>query len=115
LPRYQSEQEAAELFARADAVVLPYRSATGSAVIPLAYHYGKPVIATDVGGLPDVVLHEKTGLLVQAGSARALADAIGSMSSSRAAAMQAEIRTFAASLTWDGFSTAVLDSLAPTR
>jgi glycosyltransferase involved in cell wall biosynthesis len=114
-PRYHSEQEAAELFARADAIVLPYRSATGSAVIPLAYHYGKPVIATEVGGLPDVVQHGMTGLLVAPGSAVALAAAIDAMPADRAARMRGAIEALAASLTWDGFASTVLDSLAPAR
>jgi glycosyltransferase involved in cell wall biosynthesis len=115
LPRYHSEQETAELFARADVVVLPYRSATGSAVIPLAYHYGKPVIATEVGGLPDVVEHERTGLLVAPGSVAALAKAIEALPAARASQMRGAIQTLAASLTWDGFGKTVLDSLAPDR
>jgi glycosyltransferase involved in cell wall biosynthesis len=111
-PRYHSEAEVAELFARADAVVLPYRSATGSAVIPVAYHYRKPVIATRVGGLPDVVLPERTGLLVDPGSPTALADAIRRMSAQRAAAMREDIGVLATSMTWEGLARTVLESLA---
>jgi len=40
-PRYHTSEETAELFTRADIVVLPYRSATGSGVIPIAYHYNR--------------------------------------------------------------------------
>jgi glycosyltransferase involved in cell wall biosynthesis len=115
LPRYHSEHETAELFTRADVVVLPYRSATGSAVIPLAYHYGKPVIATEVGGLPDVVQHDRTGLLVPPCSAQALADAIRSMSPAKAANMRPAIEDLAASMTWDGLAKTVLDALATAR
>jgi glycosyltransferase involved in cell wall biosynthesis len=64
LPRYQTERETAELFGRADVVVLPYRSATGTGVVPLAYHYNKPVVVTRVGGLPDVVDENLTGFVV---------------------------------------------------
>jgi glycosyltransferase involved in cell wall biosynthesis len=49
----------------ADAVVLPYRSATQSGVTPLAYHFEKPMIVTNVGGLPSLVPHEKAGLVVE--------------------------------------------------
>jgi glycosyltransferase involved in cell wall biosynthesis len=47
----------------ADAVVQPYRNATQSGVTPLAYHFEKPMIVTDVGGLPSLVPHEKAGLV----------------------------------------------------
>jgi glycosyltransferase involved in cell wall biosynthesis len=48
----------------ADAVVQPYRNATQSGVTPLAYHFERPMIVTNVGGLPALVPHEKAGLVV---------------------------------------------------
>lgn len=47
----------------ADAVIQPYRSATQSGVTPLAYHFEKPMIVTNVGGLPSLVPNEKAGLV----------------------------------------------------
>ena len=73
---YAPEEEAAAHFRRADVVVLPYRSATGSGVIPLAYRYGKPVIASRVGGIPDHVQDRVSGLLVEPENPVALAAAI---------------------------------------
>jgi glycosyltransferase involved in cell wall biosynthesis len=52
-------------FGAADLVVQPYRSATQSGITQIAYHFEKPMIVTDVGGLAEVVPHEKTGLVVQ--------------------------------------------------
>ncbi len=49
----------------ADAVIQPYRSATQSGVTPLAYHFEKPMIVTNVGSLPDLVPHEKAGLVCE--------------------------------------------------
>lgn len=49
----------------ADVVVQPYRDATQSGVTPLAYHFERPMIVTNVGGLPALVPHEKAGLVVQ--------------------------------------------------
>ncbi|MBL7697570.1 MAG: glycosyltransferase [Chitinophagaceae bacterium] len=49
----------------ADAVVQPYRNATQSGVTPLAYHFEKPMIVTNVGGLPDLVPHNKVGLVAE--------------------------------------------------
>jgi glycosyltransferase involved in cell wall biosynthesis len=49
-----------------DAVIQPYRSATQSGVTPLAYHFEKPMIVTNVGSLPSLVPHEKAGLVCEA-------------------------------------------------
>jgi glycosyltransferase involved in cell wall biosynthesis len=48
----------------ADAVVQPYRNATQSGVTPLAYHL-KPMVVTNVGGLPALVPNEKAGLVCE--------------------------------------------------
>ncbi|MEO6582976.1 MAG: glycosyltransferase [Ferruginibacter sp.] len=59
----------------ADVVVQPYRSATQSGVTPLAYHFEVPMIVTNVGGLPSMVVENKTGLIAEP-NARSLADKI---------------------------------------
>jgi glycosyltransferase involved in cell wall biosynthesis len=57
------DQEVKYYFCAADVVVQPYRSATQSGVTPLAYHFEKPMIVTNVGSLPDLVPDEKVGLV----------------------------------------------------
>ena len=74
--RFVSIEERGELFAQASVVALPYLEASQSAVVPLAYAYGKPVVATTVGGLPEAVEHERTGLLVPPDDEGALAGGI---------------------------------------
>jgi glycosyltransferase involved in cell wall biosynthesis len=49
----------------ADAVVQPYRHATQSGVTPLAYHFEKPMIVSNVGSFAEHVLHEETGLVAE--------------------------------------------------
>ena len=49
----------------ADAVIQPYRNATQSGVTPLAYHFEKPMVVTNVGGLPSLVPDGKVGLVVE--------------------------------------------------
>jgi starch synthase len=66
----------ATLHAEAAVVVCPYRHATQSGVIPTAYAFGTPVVATTVGGLPDQVDDGVTGLLVAPNDPVALAEAI---------------------------------------
>lgn len=49
----------------ADAVIQPYRAATQSGVTPLAYYFEKPMVVTNVGGLPDLVPHLKCGIVCE--------------------------------------------------
>ena len=73
---YVSDARRTELFAQASVVVLPYVEASQSGVIPLAYRFGKPVVATTVGGLPEAVDDGETGYLVPPRDERVLADAV---------------------------------------
>ena len=52
---YIPNEDVASLFAMSDLVVLPYRSASQSGVIPLAAMFRKPVVTTNVGGLPEAL------------------------------------------------------------
>jgi glycosyltransferase involved in cell wall biosynthesis len=72
-PGYVPNEELAPYLSAADAVVLPYTSATQSAVAQLAFAAGKPVITTAVGGLPDVVEDGVNGLLARPGDPEDLA------------------------------------------
>lgn len=62
-------------FSAADVVMLPYRSATNSGITQVAYYFEKPMIATNVGGLPEAVPHGKAGL-VCAPEPTAIAEAV---------------------------------------
>jgi glycosyltransferase involved in cell wall biosynthesis len=73
---FVSVEERARLFRQACVVVLPYVEATQSGVIPVAYTYSKPVVATAVGGLSSQVEDGRTGYLVLPGDAAALAERI---------------------------------------
>lgn len=59
------DQEVKYYLSAADAVVQPYKSATQSGVTPLAYHFEVPMIVTRVGGLPDLVPHNRVGLVCE--------------------------------------------------
>jgi glycosyltransferase involved in cell wall biosynthesis len=73
---YVPNDKVREYFSAADAVVLPYLSATQSGIAQIAYNFDVPVIATDVGGLAEVVLHDVTGLIVAPDDPDALASTI---------------------------------------
>ncbi len=74
--RYLSEDERALWFAACDAVVCPYRHATGSGIAADALAFSRPVIGSAVDGLAEVVEDGRSGLLVPPGDAGALAAAL---------------------------------------
>ena len=69
------DSEVRNYLCAADAVIQPYRNATQSGVTPLAYHFEKPMIVSNAGGLPSLVPHGKVGLVAEP-EPTALADAI---------------------------------------
>lgn len=111
IPRYIDAQDAADLFHRADAVIMPYRSATGSGVIGVAYRYGKPVIASRVSGLAELVDENATGMLVSPESPRLLAEALVAMTAERARAMAPDVAKYAAKLSWDSLAETTLHAI----
>ncbi len=73
---YTPDREVEKYFASADLVVLPYESATQSGIVQIAYGFTKPVVVTNVGGLPEVVEDRKTGFIVEPQNPKMLAEAI---------------------------------------
>ncbi len=74
--RYVANEEVGFFFGAADLMVAPYLSATQSGVIQVAHGFGMPVVASRVGGIPDVVTEGKTGFLVEPGNSNELAEKI---------------------------------------
>jgi len=68
LNRFVPNEEVGKYYTASDAVVLPYRSATQSAVLNVSYSFRKPVIAANVGGLGEFIKDNYTGIIVEPGS-----------------------------------------------
>ena len=73
---YVPSSEVAKYFSACDVVVLPYIDATQSGIIQIAYNFDKPVIATSVGGLKEVIVDNYSGLLVPPNNPNELANAM---------------------------------------
>lgn len=63
-------------FNAADIVVLPYEKSYQSGIVQIAYAFEKPLVSTSVGGIPEIVVDGKTGILVEPGNSESLARSI---------------------------------------
>jgi glycosyltransferase involved in cell wall biosynthesis len=73
---YIPNEAVAAYFSAADLAVLPYVSATQSGIVQIAYGFERPVVTTNVGGLPEAVRDGRTGFIVPPEDSKALADAV---------------------------------------
>jgi glycosyltransferase involved in cell wall biosynthesis len=92
--RYVTDVEMARFFAWADLDVLPYRESKTSGVIATSYGFGKPVLATDVGGFSEVVVDGYTGKLIQPGDPQAIAEGIRWFYNNRLVDFEGNIASF---------------------
>jgi glycosyltransferase involved in cell wall biosynthesis len=101
---YLSNEKVAEVFQQASIVVLPYIEGSQSGVVRIAYVFGKPVIVTRVGSIPESVREGVTGLVVPPRDDRALAEAMVALltDDDRRAAMGRAARAMTeGDLSWD--------------
>lgn len=99
---YIPDREVEKFFAASDLVMLPYISATQSGIAQIAYGFEKPVVATNVGGLPDVVADGRTGYIVEPENADALADAaVDFFEKDRAAEFAGNVKKEAYRFSWE--------------
>jgi glycosyltransferase involved in cell wall biosynthesis len=100
--RYVPTEELSPYFLLSNIVVLPYVSATQSGVVQLAYGFNKPVIVTDVGGLSEVVIHNRTGYVVEPCNSNAIAHAvIDYFKQNREEEMKKQVSMFKKNFSWE--------------
>jgi D-inositol-3-phosphate glycosyltransferase len=106
--RFIREDEVALFFSAADLVVQPYRNATQSGVTQIAYHFEKPMLVTDVGGLSEIVPDGKCGYVVKP-DPEAIADAIEDFfANNRKAGFISGVKEEKAKFTWDKLTNSIL-------
>ena len=110
---YVPDNEIEKFFAAADLNICPYVSATQSAIVQIAFGFGLPVIATNVGGLPEAVTDGKTGIIVPSEDEKALASAIVRFfEEDKADEFRANIAAEAERFSWDRTSEIVEELFA---
>ncbi|HUN17731.1 MAG TPA: glycosyltransferase [Saprospiraceae bacterium] len=74
--KFISNEDVGSYFYASDVAVLPYRSATQSGILNMAYGFNKPVVITNVGGLAEFVVEDQTGVIVNESSPDSIANGI---------------------------------------
>lgn len=107
--RYIDESEVNLFFSAADLVVQPYRNATQSGVTQIAYHFEKPMLVTDVGGLSEIVTDRKCGYVVRP-DASSVAEAIYDyFLNCRKSDFTLEVKKEKMKYTWDKLTHTIVD------
>jgi len=101
--RYISDSEMPLFFSAADLLVLPYKSATQSGVIPVACHFDLPVVVTDVGGLRETVEKMRIGLACKP-DPRSLSDKIIEYFSNDRNVYKQNFKMVKEALSWENFA-----------
>ncbi|GHS95025.1 hypothetical protein FACS1894207_4050 [Bacteroidia bacterium] len=108
--KYIADDEVPLLFSAADALVLPYKSATQSGVIPVAYHFEAPIVATDVGSLKDTIETAGTGI-IRRPEAESIAGGIQQLFAEGTEKFIENIRIEKQKLSWEVFAKALVEWL----
>jgi D-inositol-3-phosphate glycosyltransferase len=105
--RFINEDEVGAFFCAADLVVQPYKSATQSGVTQIAYHFNKPMLVTDVGGLSEIVPDGRCGYVVKT-EPKAITEAIlDYFDNRRNKEFTAEVRKEKDKYSWDKMTAAI--------
>jgi len=101
--RYVDDAEVPLFFSAADLVVLPYKSATQSGIIPIAYHFELPVLATNMEGLREMIESPGTGVIAEPEST-AIAKGIEQFFSEDMSVFIRSIKRVKQNLSWETFT-----------
>ncbi len=106
--RYISDDEVPLFFSASDLLVLPYKTATQSGIIGITYHFELPVVATKSGGLPEMILPHKTGLIVDRIDSVNIANKIlDYFNNNLEAEFISNIKSYKTVCTWENFAAGV--------
>ncbi|MCY3998044.1 MAG: glycosyltransferase [Flavobacteriaceae bacterium] len=92
------------VFSAADLLVLPYRSATQSGIIPLSYHYDLPLVVSDVEGIARIVKRDQSGLVSKHFPSDFYQTIISSLQKEKIESFKANILKSKSSYDWDYFT-----------
>jgi glycosyltransferase involved in cell wall biosynthesis len=104
------DKDIANYFGICDFVIQPYKNATQSGVTPLAYHFEKPLLVTNVGALPEMITADKTGIVTEP-TAKAIAAGISELYLLGENHFLTDLRKSKEKYSWDKLTTTIIESI----
>ncbi len=105
---YIAKEEVKNFFCAADLVVQPYRSATQSGITQIAYHFERPMLVTNVGGLSEIVPHNKAGYVVNVDAKEIAKSIFDFYEKNKEEEFTTNVKSEKERFTWKSFSTNIL-------
>ena len=103
------DEEVSLFFSVADLVVQPYKSATQSGVTQIAFHYEKPMLVTDVGGLREIVADGKCGYVVRPEPEAITIALVDYFDNNRKAIFTEGVKMEKEKFSWDKMTSAIIE------
>ena len=100
---FVKNEDVEQYFRASDVMMLPYKQATQSGVAQVAYNFGLGCVATPVGGLPELVIHKKTGIVAGSTSELDFAEAVVDFFGLEKAELQKNIEEENRKYSWEKF------------
>jgi glycosyltransferase involved in cell wall biosynthesis len=108
--KYISDSEVPLYFSAADVCVLPYKSATQSGIVSIAYQFNLPIISTDVGSLKEMIEPYNAGIITDEISAKSLSEAITNyFKNNLKEKFQENMNLYKVNYSWKKLSEAILE------
>lgn len=108
---YIPDSQVTNYFSAADLVVQPYKHATQSGITQIAYHFEKPMVVTNVGGLPEVVPNGKVGFVAEPDPASVATAILKFYEPDSILDLHSNILAEKAKYTWDAFTKAMMNAV----
>lgn len=105
---YIPSAEINHYFCAADLIVQPYKSATQSGVTQIGYHFDKPMLVTNVGGLAEII-SDKAGYIVRPESDEIASAIVDFYENARESAFVAEVKKLKQKFSWSNLSGSIMD------
>lgn len=107
--RYIGDQEVGSIFSATDICVLPYRSATQSGIVGIAFNYGTPLLATDTGSLREMIEPYGAGEMIAEATPENIAEGLERMEERGLSSYGKGIAEFKERYTWEKLAKVIID------